>query len=192
MLVKETIMYYHANESDVYCTFLDATKAFDRVNYRKLFEKLLYLGLPAVIIKLLFNMYTGLSTCVLWNGVTSNVFPVANGVRQGGILSPILFCVYLDGLILKLIEARVGCFIGQVFAGVFVYADDITIIAPTPSAMRAMLNICDSYANEFCIKFNASKSKCLYYPSQANSRCKNDASLSQFTLAGHYIEYVDS
>jgi hypothetical protein len=71
MLVEEAITYYHVNDSDVYCTFLDATKAFDRVNYRKLFDKLFQLGLPVVILRLLFIMYTGLSACVLWNGVAS-------------------------------------------------------------------------------------------------------------------------
>jgi hypothetical protein len=190
MLVKEAITYYHVNDSDVYCTFLDATKAFDRVNYRKLFDKLFQLGLPVVILRLLFIMYTGLSACVLWNGVASKYFPVANGVRQGGILSPILFCVYIDGLISRLNEAKIGCFMGKDFVGVFVYADDVTVIAPTPSAMRMMLKICDSYAAEFDIKFNASKTKCLYYPSKLNLRSTDD-SLPQFTIAGHHIEYVE-
>jgi hypothetical protein len=107
---------------------------------------------------------------MLWNGVASKYFPVANGVRQGGTLSPILFCVYIDGLISRLNEAKIGRFMGEDFVGVFVYADDVTVIAPTPSAMRMMLKIYDSYAAEFDIKFNASKTKCLYYPSKLNLR----------------------
>ena len=128
MLVKETLNYYHTNGSDVYCVLLDATKAFDRVNFRKLLEKLIHIQLPIITIRLLLNLYTGLAACVLWNGAISNSFPLLNGVRQGGVLSPILFCIYLDGLILKLMEARIGCFIGHIFAGVFVYADDIAVI----------------------------------------------------------------
>jgi hypothetical protein len=192
MLVKEAITYYHNNDNDVYCTLLDATKAFDRVNFSKPFDKLLHIKLPIVIVRLLFKMYTGLSACIFWNGVASSSFPVLNGVRQGGILSPILFCVYLDGLIARLTEAKIGCFIGHIYVGVFVYADDIAIIAPTPLAMRKMLDICDRYANEYSIKFNANKSKCLYFPSASCSHQADSNQLPLFTIAGDYIEYVDS
>jgi hypothetical protein len=100
------------------------------------------------------------------------LFPVSISVRQGGIPSPILFCIYFDDLISKLIEVRVGCFIGQVYVGVLLYADDVAkmpIIAPTPLDMQKILNICDTYANEYSIKFSSNKSKCMYYPAVPNS-----------------------
>jgi hypothetical protein len=60
MLAKEAVLYYHVNGSDVYCTLLDATKSFDRVKFSKLFDKLLLTKFP-IIVRLLFNMHTGLS-----------------------------------------------------------------------------------------------------------------------------------
>ena len=100
-------------------------------------------------------MYINHSTRVSWNGIFSNRFNVQNGVKQGGILSPILFCIYFDGLLCRLSDAGIGCFIGNFFVGVLAYADDLVLLAPTPRAMRLMLAICDKYANDFCVSFNA-------------------------------------
>jgi len=58
MVLKKTIAYYVNNRSTVYCTMLDATKAFDRVEYAKLFRLLLSRNLPPVIIRVLLFMYT--------------------------------------------------------------------------------------------------------------------------------------
>ena len=56
-----------------------------------------------------------------------NIF---NGVKQGGVLSPVLFTVYLDELLLRLRESRMGCHIENVFCGALSYADDIILLAP--------------------------------------------------------------
>ena len=71
------------------------------------------------------------------------------------------FCVYIDGLLATLKDAGIGCHIWSQFVGVLAYADDIVLFAPTPDALRFMLKLCDHYANNFNILFNASKSKCL-------------------------------
>ena len=91
---------------------LNATKAFDRVNYCKLFRALMDRELPpAYVLRLLLNLYTNSFARVSWNGVCSRSFVIENGVRQGGIVSPILFCIYIDGLLHRLSESGVGCFI---------------------------------------------------------------------------------
>ena len=56
---------------------------------------------------------TGQQVNVLWNGVYSRKFPVVNGVKQGAIISPILFCVCLDTLLSELRKAGLGCHIGH-------------------------------------------------------------------------------
>jgi len=62
----------------------------------------------------------------------SEVVTIENGVKQGGTVSPVLFCIYIDGLLHLLRESNVGCFIGNVFVGALAYADDIALLAPTP------------------------------------------------------------
>ena len=113
MVLKEVVSYYVNKNSNVRCVFLDATKAFDRVEYCKLFRLLLKYKVPCHVIRLLLNMYTGQQVRILWNGIFSRNFCVTNGVKQGGIISPILFCVYIDVILSRLHDAGVGCYLGQ-------------------------------------------------------------------------------
>jgi len=64
---------------------------------------------------------------------------------------PFFFCVYIDGLLQRLYESGVGCYIGNVFVGALVYADDVVLLAPTHSAMRRMLRVCEDVAKDFCV-----------------------------------------
>ena len=64
-----------------------------------------------------------------WNGIQGKNFPVRNGVRQGGIISHVLFCIYIDGLLCMLSESGVGRYLGHVFVGALAYADDLALLA---------------------------------------------------------------
>ena len=195
MVLKETVSYYLSNNSNVFCTFLDATKAFDRLHYCKLFRLLISRSLPYCIIRILLNSYVNNFVHVSWSGSSSPRFLASNGVKQGGVLSPVLFCVYMDGLLDRLSHAGIGCYIGTNFVGALAYADDIVLLAPTPSAMRRMLAVCDRFATEYDVLFNASKSKCvyLYSKSRFNSPLhRYDVSKLNFTINNYDIEFVDS
>ena len=74
------------------------------------------------------------------------------------MLSPILFCIYLDGLLAILAESNVGCFIGAWYFRALAYADDIVLLTPSARAVRLVLKICDEYAEGFNIVFYAKKS----------------------------------
>jgi len=101
----------------------------------------------------------------------SEYLPTRNGVKQGGIFSPIFFCIYLDGLLAKLHNSGLGCYIGYEIVGALAYADDLTLLAPTAYAMRGLLRICEDYAGECSILLNAKKSKYIVFePQSSNSR----------------------
>ena len=74
--------------------YLDASKAFDRVNHQKLFAKLIEGGAPRWCIRILCHWYCNQLLCVRWESVVSDFSPVNNGVRQGGIMSP-LFLIFM-------------------------------------------------------------------------------------------------
>ena len=76
--------------------FLDASKAFDRLNHWLLFDKLITRGIPLIVIRILVYWYSNQQFCVRWVNTLSAEFYVTNGVRQGGILSPVLLmCTWM-------------------------------------------------------------------------------------------------
>ena len=162
-MVLETIEYYKRNGSNVHVVLLDASKAFDRVNYIKLFEKLLNKGMCPLTVRLILNMYTKQKLQVKWNDHLTQKFEVTNGVRQGGVLSPLLFSVYMDDLLEKLKENGIGCHIGHKFVGALGYADDIILLCPSVSGLNKMISTCVEYADKHNILFNGKKSKYLVF-----------------------------
>ena len=101
---------------------------------------------PLPILRLLLQWYSVQKMQVRWNSSLSAPFGVSNGMRQGGVLSPILFTVYLDDLLSSLKTLGVGCHWDDHFVGALCYADDIALLAPSPSALRAMLYHCEQFA----------------------------------------------
>ena len=157
-LLHEIVECYNSSNSPVYMVMLDATKAFDRVEFIKLFNLLRLRNLCPSLIKLLLFMYTNQRMSVTWNNCESNDFLCTNGVKQGAVLSPILFCVYMDELLSRLSQSGAGCHMGHRFAGALSYADDLTLLAPSLHAARQLICICESFADEYAVKFNSSKS----------------------------------
>ena len=92
--------YYVRHNSSIYVVLLDASQAFDRVQYVKLFKLLLKRGVCPLLARLLIHMYTNQTLRIKWNNQLSCAFSVSNGVKQGAILSPLLFSVYMDELLL--------------------------------------------------------------------------------------------
>ena len=73
-------------------------------------------------------------------------FTLANGVKQGGVISPILFNVYMDDLSTALNSSGIGGYLGPAFLNHLCHADDLCVITLSSSGMQQLLNICQSYA----------------------------------------------
>ena len=100
-MLIETIQHYDENgRQAVYVLFLDASKAFDRVCYSELFIILLDKRVCLRIVQLLCYMYLKQACCVKWNSknLTAYDFSVSYGLKQGAVISPILFTTYMDKL----------------------------------------------------------------------------------------------
>ena len=171
LVLKEVLTYYVNNNSVVYTCFLDASKAFDRIRHDKLFSLLLERNLNMLDLRVLMDQYKRSKVCTAWKGFYSEYFSVSNGIKQGSIASPILFCIYLDELLSRLEKKGIGCWIGSVFYGALAYADDLTILCPSAKGLEEMLEICEQFSLEFDVKFNASKSVCSVFNRKC-SQCK--------------------
>jgi len=127
--VKSVVEYYTKHGSTVNVCLLDMSKAFDKVNHYGLYLKLMKRNIPQRFLMVLINWYSKCYAAVRWNGVFSRVFDISCGVRQGGVLSPILFAVYVDDIIVNLRESRMGCSINGLYIGCVMYADDLLILS---------------------------------------------------------------
>ena len=107
--MKETINYYHSKNTPVFIGFIDMKSAFDKVSHSKLFIKLIERGVPAYLILLLHSWYRSQRLYAGWGSARSDPFLMGNGIRQGSIISPYLFNIYVDELNILLSKSGIGC-----------------------------------------------------------------------------------
>ena len=95
--------------------------------------------------------------CVRWNGVLSAKFSIFSGVRQGSVLSPFLFNIYVDDLISELESSGFGCCIGKNFYGCVMYADDVLLMSASVAGLQSMLDVCFAFGVMHSMIFNPKK-----------------------------------
>ena len=164
----EVASYYLRNGTAIIATTCDASKAFDKCRFDLLFTKLLDRDLPAIVVRCIIFAYEEQVAWVKWGNTKSTEFGITNSTRQGSVSSPIYWCCYCDGLLKELRRLGVGCHVAGRWVGATIYADDLLLLAPTRSAMAAMLAVCERYATVHNISFSTddcprlSKTKTLY------------------------------
>ena len=126
-------------------------------------KNLLKCNVPDIFVKLLANWYSSQILCVRWSTTYSKFFTVSNGVRQGSILSPFLFAVYMNQLSQTLNKLNIGCFIGQHCLNHILFADDICCIASSCKGLQKLLVVCYEYAQSHDISFNCSKTEIMMF-----------------------------
>ena len=190
-MVVETIDYFVRKKSEIFACTMDMSKAFDRVKHSTLFQKLLDNDLPTVIIRFLMRSYKLQSTQVKWNGTLSKTFPISNGVKQGAVLSAILYCVYTNDLFDILKKNGFGCWIDGEYYGMIGYADDLFLLAPSQTALQNMLQTCEDYAGKHNLLFstddnpNKSKTKCIAF-------LKPQRPLKKLVLCNKHLPWVNT
>ena len=140
------------------------------------------------VIVIVIVMYRSQKMQGRWGEIASSQFSVSNGVKQGGVMSPVLFTctVYLDNLLKILKQRNIGCKIGATYLGVFGYADDLTLLCPSISGLKEMLKISGDYASDYNIIFNTKKIKLMHF-GRNKMNIKNTISRAN----GCPIDYVE-
>ena len=93
---------------------LNVQKAFDSVWHNGLFYKLFHFGIHGDLWFVLMEWYSKLTSSVLWDDRHSWYFSVQQGVRQGAVLSPLLYTIFTSDLLSSLESSGLGVFIGSI------------------------------------------------------------------------------
>lgn len=157
--VRNVIEFFNRNQSTVNVCFLDVSKAFDRLSHHCLFFKLLKLSVPLCVINILYNWYSKLNARVKFGNYISQAFNISCGIRQGSVLSPTLFNVYVDNILSRL--SPHGCRMNDTCYGSFMYADDLVLLSPSITELTNMVNIVCKELASVGLKLNCDKSCCL-------------------------------
>jgi hypothetical protein len=153
-VAMETVSYYLNHDSNPIMVALDMSSAFDTCRFDVMFSKL-ERRLPAIVIRTLIFSYQQQYAWVKWgNSSKSNIFSITNGTRQGSVLSPALFSVYVQDLLDELRELGVGCHVGGTFLGAIAWADDFLFLAPHRAAMQQMLDLAADFGRRNNLQFS--------------------------------------
>ena len=134
--MRTVIDHFVKTAATVTISALDISNAFDRVDHFALLRLLLERHLPRNFICIFLDWFSKCSVCVRWEGMFSYFFQIKAGVRQGGLLSAILFAIYMDVLISRLRKCGVGCRLLDTLYGCLVYADDIVLLTHSVNAIK--------------------------------------------------------
>ena len=195
-LFKEILDYYKRLNSNIYCCFLDAQRAFDRVKHQKVFNILFERKVPLIFIRIIAFWYRKQLVCIKWGNAFSDAFFVSNGVRQGSVLSPYLFNVYIDKISVRLNSMNIGCVRNNVIINHFFYADDMCVFSPSSFGLQKLIDVCLEIGFGLDIVFNRTKCKVMVFTSRYFSRLVTPTftigngvleEVSSFTYLGHII-----
>ena len=123
---------------------LDLSKAFDKMNHCGLYIKLMDRNVPNCLLEILEHWFSICSTCVRWGPFVSRFVNLSCGVRQGGVLSPHLFSIYVDDVIDKITRSNTGCNVRLMCISIFMYADDILILSPSVIYLQRLIRLVES------------------------------------------------
>jgi len=185
--VRRVVDYYTKADSTVNLCALDLKKAFDKMNHHGLFIKLMKRNVPNKLLQVLENWFSICKTCVRWGSEFSMFFVLKCGIRQGGVLSPYLFAVFIDDIVESIRRSTIGCHINLVCTSIFLYADDIILLAPSIDALQSMILLCEHELTTLDMALNVKKSVCWRIGPRFNVECVN-----VHTLNGNILAWVES
>lgn len=179
--IRQVISKSVAFDQPLFMAFVDLRKAYDSVPRDTLWRILRVYGVHTKLIELLMDLHTGTQAAVRMGGVVSEWFDVHGGVRQGCVIAPLLFNVYMDFVVRQaMAQMPEGCGVKLAYnangklqrdvggsggslelLSVLLYADDMVLLSPSREELTVMLQAMDKVAASLGLRINASKTEIL-------------------------------
>jgi len=169
----------------LYAVFIDFTKAFDTVSRDGLWQVLTKFGCPAKFVNIVKSLHSGMQASVAYGNNHSKEFAVTNGVKQGCVLAPTLFSLYLLAMLeVAFKDSSDGVFIqtrqiadlfniahlkaktktSQKIVREMLFADDSALVAHDAQGIQRLVDRFSLASKQFSLKINIKKTECLYQP----------------------------
>lgn len=179
-------------KQSTFVSFIDLSKAYDRIGRNLLWHKLESLGLNGTFINAIKSLYEGVRAAVRVNGSLTDWFDVGVGLKQGCALSPVLFNIYLNDLIQEIKDMGLGVTVNGEKVSILGYADDIVLMAESEEDLQDMLNRLDQWCDTWAMKVNTSKTKVIHFRPRSvvrtgfNFKCGSESleKVSQYKYLG--------
>ena len=141
----------------MYVCTLDARKAFDTVPHESLIRKVYLTGIDDNIVRMIDSLYQDVTTKVKWRGRIGQPFQNLQGTRQGGVVSPDLYKVFINDLLTQFESAGLGMYIGDSYIGIPTVADDVTLLTLHTHELQVMIDSASDFAKEEKYALNPTK-----------------------------------
>ena len=160
-VINEMIERKKRDGDRVYMAFLDIEKAYDRVNREQLCRVLESVGVSEQMVRIVRSMYASMRAKYRLGVIETDWVYTRRGVRQGCILSPLLFGLYTEELAARMRQLDAGVKSGQDRLRMLLYADDALVMSEDANELQQMLDVVTLYGRDFDVKFGMDKSKVL-------------------------------
>ena len=161
--------YCTQKKGKLYACFVDFRKAFDSIWHEALFLKLLRKNIGGPFYRVIKSMYDQTCTALKIDGNLTERFHVYSGVRQGDILSPILFNIFIDDIVKEFnnLECSPPSLIEET-VGSLLYADDLVILSTTAEGLQNSIDKLSSYCTRWKMQINMNKTKTMCFQKTGN------------------------
>ena len=167
--------------------FIDFEKAYDWVDRQKLWKCLWQNGVRGRFLGFLKALYFDSRCQVKLLDVVSDEFGVGTGLRQGCVLSPLLFSLYINSLVVELKNEACGVSCRGSLVPGLLYADDTSLFGEDAIQLKRGLLVLEKWCNEWGVRINVMKSGIVHFRSKGVKRCAGD-----LAIQGQHLPFVSS
>ena len=190
-VVRQICEKYGRKGKDVYFAFLDLEKAYDRVDREAMWNVLRLYGVGGKLLKAVKSLYVGSKACVRVGNEMSDWFPVRVGLRQGCVMSPWLFNLYIDGVVREVNAKVLGLGLelrdGNDEAwqlNQLLFADDTVVVADSEEKLCQLVTEFGRVCRRRKLRVNVGKSKVMRFTNN------EDGNRLDVRLDGEVLEEV--
>ena len=163
-LLLNLINYCINNKKTLYCAFIDYRKAFDYVDHKNLWYKLVCIGIRGKMPSIVKSMYSSVKSSVMGPTGLLHEFDCTLGVPQGESLSPFLFAMYINDLEDTLHSSGVaGLTTDSLKQFLILYADDAVMLSESGEDLQSGLNHLSNYCERWKLILNIEKIKIVLF-----------------------------